>query len=194
MKTIGILGGSKFSSDSQYYNIAQNLGKFLHTHNYNIICGGGRGIMSALASSYIDNPERCGRVCLESDVQSDNENYQFDNVGTKITVSTLDMQSHTIFNNSDICLFFPGGSGTIHEFSKFLAIDLHNIKKMVLLGTYFESLYDIITNHNKYSSLINEKITSNYDMYINNTIFFVNDNLLTNKYTFEEYITYILNT
>ena len=63
---------------------------------------------------------------------------------------------------------------------------------MVLLGSYFETLYDIITNHNKYTPLITEKITSNYDMYVNNTIFFVNDNLLTNKNTFEEYITYIL--
>ena len=191
MKTIGILGGSKFSKNTPYYNIAQDIGKFLNENNYNIICGGGRGLMSAVASSYINNPEKCGRVCLLSDEYSDDDNYKFDNVGTKISVNSLDEQAITIFNNSDLCIFFPGGTGTIHEFVKFLTHDFHYNKKMILLGSYYENLYDMIINHNKYSSLIDEKITSNYDKYINKTIFFSNDTLINDKCLLREYLNFV---
>ena len=98
------------------------------------------------------------------------------------------VQSHLV---SSLCIFFPGGTGTIHEFVKFLTHDFHYNKKIILLGSYYENLYDMIINHNKYSSLIDEKITSNYDKYINKTIFFSNDTLINDKCLLREYLNFV---
>lgn len=145
--TITIFGSAKANSDSIYYKRAQELSSLLAKRGFNIMTGGGPGIMEAANRGAFEN-KNVESIGLNIDLP-------FEQVPNKFTTTEL---SFDYFFSRKVMLvkysigyvIFPGGYGTLDEF--FEALTLIQTKKitgvkMFLVGvSYYKPLLKFIEN------------------------------------------------
>ena len=149
IRKIGILGGASWEKDDQPYIDAYNVAKLLAENGYEIVNGGGPGVMRASTEG-----AKAGGARVLSVTYHPNKpklNYEgtdplnhFDE-----EVITLDYFDRTkvLLQNTNLHIVFKGASGTISEFGMTWAssrIHEGNNKPIILYGEFWNEILDCI--------------------------------------------------
>lgn len=149
---IAFLGGADWEEDSEVYKSAFDTAKLLAENKYEIVQGGGPGIMRAatkgahagggnvLAMTYTPPYKH------ENYEGTDPENDFDDEI---ITTDYFD-RTKVMLQNSDVHLVFEGGTGTISEFGMTWAssrIHEGHHKPIVLYGDFWEHIIREFEHH-----------------------------------------------
>lgn len=112
-----IFGSHKVIDGDFFYNDAILLGRELSKKSYVIICGGGPGIMQAIAKGCKDN----SGVCLGMRAKLlTNEHTGDSYYSSIIEFNFLEARKHIMATESSLLIFYPGGLGTLDEFFEYL--------------------------------------------------------------------------
>ena len=126
--------------------IAQKLAK----NNFNIYTGGGGGFMlAANKGCHKVDPTKSHAIsvkCIYGNEGKENNYYDENNL---IVTDTFWERKHLLFKDMDLYIFFPGGMGTIEEFSELITlfktgelpikpVILYNLKYWSTLKSWFE--------------------------------------------------------
>ena len=102
----------------------EKIAEQLTKKNFNIYTGGGGGFMLAgNKGSYKVNPDKSHAVsvrCLYGNEGQSNTYYDEKNL---IVTDTFAERKHLLFKDMDLYIFFPGGMGTIEEFSELITFN-----------------------------------------------------------------------
>jgi len=171
-KIVSVCGGSRIGSTHKICLYAEKIGDLLKELNFYIICGAGRGVMSAISRPYIDIPNRCLRIGLIEDQSPEaEENYRFDNIGTLRQVETLQQQSDEIIKNGNILIFFPGGIGTLNELSYAMATKMYLHKKIICIGNVYKKIFETMFQDDEINGYTNYRFLN----YLDVSVFFISD-------------------
>ncbi|MBD3365804.1 hypothetical protein GF360_00470 [candidate division WWE3 bacterium] len=149
IKKIAFLGGSSWKKEDKPYKDAYKTARLLAENGYEIVNGGGPGIMRAatrggkagggevLAITYHPNKKKKNYEGIDSGNNFDEE------------IITLDYFDRTkvMLQNSDVHIVFNGSTGTISEFGMTWAssrIHEGNHKPIVLFGAFWEEILEVI--------------------------------------------------
>jgi len=144
--TVAIFGSARTKEDSYYYKQAQKLSTKLAKKGFNIISGGGPGIMEAANRGAIDN-----------DVESIGLNITLPHEQVANPYTTKELTFDYFFSRKVMLIkysisyvLFPGGFGTLDEF--FESLTLVQTKKVIgvkifLVGKeFYQPLIDFLEN------------------------------------------------
>ncbi len=152
IRKVAFLGGASWDDNSETFKSAFDTAKILAEHGYEIVNGGGPGVMRAstmgaktaggkvLAITYHPNKKKKNYGGVDPENHFDQE------------IITLDYFDRTkvMLQNSDIHIVFKGGTGTISEWGMTWAnsrIHEEDNKPIVLFGSFWgEILYVIKKN------------------------------------------------
>jgi len=152
MEKIGFLGGSVWENKDEVYQEAYDTAKLLAEHGYEIVNGGGPGIMKAatlgakagggktMAVTYHPNKKKKNYEGVDPENPFDEE------------VVTLDYFDRTkvLLQNTDLHIVFRGSTGTISEFGMTWASSRihegHN-KPIILFGDFWQEIIEVIKKH-----------------------------------------------
>lgn len=117
-RTVTIFGSARISQASSYYQAARELGKRLAAANYTVVTGGGPGIMEAAnRGAFEAGGQSIGFNVNLPHEQSLNpyttESFEFAHFSPRKIVMTM---------MADAYVFFPGGFGTMDEFTEILTL------------------------------------------------------------------------
>jgi len=144
--TVTIFGSARTKEDNFYYKQAQHLASLLASKGFNIMTGGGPGIMEAAnrgAYEYKDEVESVGL----------NINLPFEQVANKYTTKDLEFEYFfsrkvMLVKYSMAYVILPGGFGTLDElFESLTLIQTRKVTgvKIFVIGTeFFQPLLDFI--------------------------------------------------
>ncbi|MEG0036562.1 MAG: LOG family protein [Victivallaceae bacterium] len=116
--SIGVLGGSGVLSCSREYADAFRLCKELAQNGYNIVTGGGEGIMEAANKGALEGNSKSYGLNL-SGVAQDNP---YVSPGLSKSFYNLSIRKTVMIENCCLFLFFPGGFGTFDELFEICAL------------------------------------------------------------------------
>jgi ribulose-phosphate 3-epimerase len=152
IKKIAFLGGASWEENEQVFKDALETAKILAKNGYQIVDGGGPGVMraatmgahagggKALAVTYHPNKIKKNYEGVDPENQFDEE------------IITLDYFDRTkvMLQNSDVHIVFNGSSGTISEFGMTWAssrIHEGNHKPIILFGDFWEEIIKVLKKH-----------------------------------------------
>ena len=134
IKSLTIYCSSSNNLTSDYYDLAEKIGKFLSRKSIQIIYGGGSvGLMGKVASSaYNTGGHVIGIIptFLVSQEKISRETYK------TIIVKNMSERKKKLFEMGDAFLILPGGSGTIEEATEVISwkfLGLHN-KEIIIFN------------------------------------------------------------
>jgi uncharacterized protein (TIGR00730 family) len=139
--------GSRFGDKESYRFIAQTLGKYMAQEEIELVYGGSNsGIMGTISKTVMENN---GKVTGIYPVGLFDEEFPETDVTTFIPTQTIDERKVLLFEKGDAVLIFPGGLGTLEEFSQLLswiAIGLSPDKPIGILnvGGYYTGLETLL--------------------------------------------------
>jgi len=158
-KSITIFGSARIKSDKEAYMKTKRWAKEIVENNYNVITGGGPGIMEAanMGASVSDNDTKSIGMGIRLPFE-EKENQYIDISGQfKYFFSRKVM----LINYSDAYLAFDGGFGTLDEIFEVLTLmQTKKIKrsKIFLIGIdFYQPLYNYIKDVLLKNGTINEK-------------------------------------
>lgn len=171
--SVSICGSSRYTNNSHTFNLVRVIANELKNNNIKVICGAGRGVMSAVGLTYSGGYENlCIRVGISQDFEENAEDcYRFDGNGTLHMVETLNDQSNYIISNGDVIMFFPGGSGTMGEFFNMMSNKLYINKTIICIGQFYQDLINIMIENDRREGTDNFRFIN----YIDNKIFVINN-------------------
>lgn len=149
VRKIAFLGGAAWDNDSETFKSAFDTAKILAEHGYEVVNGGGPGVMRAstmgakavggkvLAITYHPNKEKKNYEGVDPENHFDQE------------IITLDYFDRTkvMLQNSDLHIVFKGGTGTISEWGMTWAnsrIHEEDNKPIVLFGGFWREILETI--------------------------------------------------
>ena len=122
---ISVFGGRKISEEN--YDNAYNLGKLLDENNYLVYCGGGEGIMEAVAKGVQKSGGQC--VGILKGISTDEMNSYIDiPIATNMGITRNALLAYTC----DAAVAISGQYGTLSE----IAYALQLKKTVIGLGTW----------------------------------------------------------
>ena len=107
---ISVFGGRKVTE--KIYNQTYNLGKLLNANKYLVYCGGGKGVMEAIAKGVHNKKGICIGI-LKGDSLSEMNNYINIPVSTNMGISRNALLAY----NCDVAVAISGKYGTLSEIS-----------------------------------------------------------------------------
>jgi len=144
-----IFCGSRFGQDQKYLLLAETIGKYMAEKQIELVYGGSdSGIMGVFSRTILQNG---GRVTGIYPVGLFSEELPKTDVTTFIPTETIDKRKELLFEKGEAVLVFPGGLGTLEEFSQLLswmAIGLIPEKPIGILDVhgYYSGLKELIGN------------------------------------------------
>jgi uncharacterized protein (TIGR00730 family) len=149
IEKIAFLGGASWDNDSEVFKDAYNTAKLLAENGYEIINGGGPGVMraatmgtkaaggNALVITYHPNKKKTNYEGVDPENPFDQE------------IVTLDYFDRTkvMLQNTDAHIVFKGSTGTISELGMSWAssrIHEGNHKPIILFGTFWKEIIEAI--------------------------------------------------
>jgi len=167
--SITVFGSARSSENNPYYQQTRTLCNTLCSNGYNIITGGGNGIMAA-ANRGAYECGKCESIGLNIALPQEQKPNNY--TTTEIGFDYFFARKVMLVKYSFTYIIFPGGFGTMDEF--FEALTLMQTKKIsqvkvILVGTkYWQPLYDFIQN-----SMLAEGVISKEDL----DLIYLSDNL-----------------
>lgn len=135
-KGITVFGSARFKEDNYYYEKARELGQKLAEHNQTVVTGGGPGIMEAVNRGAFEKGGRSVGFNIRLATEQDLNKYTTDSVEFNYFFARKVMLTRA----SKMFVIFPGGFGTMDEFSEVLEL-VHTgkmpISPIVLFGSEF---------------------------------------------------------
>ncbi|MBP5233727.1 MAG: TIGR00730 family Rossman fold protein [Planctomycetes bacterium] len=159
--SVTMFGSARVKKDTPYYAMAQTTARLLAQQNFNIITGGGPGIMEA-ANRGARESNRKASVGLNIDLPFEQEPNKY--ISELITFRYFFVRKVMFSKYADAIVTLPGGFGTMDEF--FENLTLVQTKKMprvpmVLMGRdYWKGLMKWLND----SMLKGQKMISPEDM------------------------------
>ncbi|WP_213357727.1 LOG family protein [Chlamydiifrater phoenicopteri] len=132
---IAFFGGDKVSPKSKEYLFAQKLAERLSNDCFNIVTGGGNGIMEAANSGALSGSGLSYVLHFEE--------FPFNpyfSPGCIFSFKDLSAQKRVILENSAAYIFFPGGFGTFNELSEVISLFSVGqllVRPAILVGSNF---------------------------------------------------------
>ncbi len=154
-REVTFFGSARFPERDKWYGVARELGRLLAQNGYTVITGGGPGIMEAgNRGAYEGNGESVGL-----NIELPNEQRRNAYVKKGIGFHYFFTRKVMLSASAQAYVFFPGGFGTIDEFSEI--ITLIQTKKMepvpaICVGKDFWGGFDEWVRNsmlNKYQSI-----------------------------------------
>ena len=158
---VSVFGSARLKPDHPYYQLAVQVSKELVKHGFNVLTGGGPGIMEAANKGAQEQKGDSVGVAIELPLEQCSNN--FIDKGRLKTFRHFFVRKVMFLKYAHGFVVMPGGFGTLDEF--FEAITLVQTKKtdpfpIVLIGTdYWKGLVDWIK-----TVLIREKMISSDDL------------------------------
>lgn len=153
---VSIFGSARIRSDSPYYTKTQEISGLLARAGFNVISGGGPGIMEAANKGCHEAGGTSIGLNIELPHEQKDNRYQTDSLYFKYFVS----RKTTFFMNSAGYIIMPGGFGTLDEmFEALTLIQTGKASKapVVFVGSEFwQGLMDWIRNQLVVNKLISE--------------------------------------
>lgn len=139
--------GSRFGNKESYKFIAQMLGKYMAQENIELVYGGSdSGIMGIFSQTVLENNGKVTGIYPTGLFELETPKEE---VTTFIPTDSIDERKVLLFEKGDAVLIFPGGLGTLEEFSQLLswiAIGLTPDKPIGILdiGGYYSGLQTLL--------------------------------------------------
>lgn len=134
-KEVTIFGSARLSPESRWYREAHKLGNFLAESGYTVITGGGPGVMEAAnkgAHEYGIVAHRDCSVGIDIVLAGGERRNQF--VERRMPFHYFFTRKVMLSASAQAYVFFPGGFGTIDEFSEILTlIQTRKMEKVVMV-------------------------------------------------------------
>lgn len=151
-KKVAFLGGAAWTDQEQPYKDAFDVAKILAENGYEILNGGGPGVMRAatqgaragggksLIITY--HPHKIKRHYEGTDVLNDAD----------AEIYTLDYFDRTkvLLQNTDVHIIFKGSLGTLSEFGmSWISSWIHepNSKPIIMYGAFWDEILDVLVKH-----------------------------------------------
>ena len=115
---VTIFGSARFHPNNPYYQAAYELGAKLAQHNHTVTTGGGPGIMEAANRGAFENHGRSVGFNIHLRTEQDLNPWTTDSMEFRYFFARKVMMTFC----SKMFVFFPGGFGTMDEFSEVLEL------------------------------------------------------------------------
>jgi len=115
---VTVFGSARLNSDNDFYKKAYELGKRLAQKNHPVITGGGPGIMEAANRGAFEAGGRSIGLNIELETEQDLNHYTTDSTQFNYFFARKVMLTFS----AKLYVFFPGGFGTMDEFSEILEL------------------------------------------------------------------------
>jgi uncharacterized protein (TIGR00725 family) len=149
---VSFLGGAGWEEKDEVYKQAYAVAKLLAQNGYEIVNGGGPGVMRAATQGAHDGGAKVLAVTyhpnkIKKNFEGTDPENHFDE-----EVVTLDYFDRTkvLLQNSDLHIVFNGATGTISEFGMTWAssrIHEGNNRPIILYGTFWDEILDSIAKN-----------------------------------------------
>lgn len=141
-KNVTIFGSTSVSEKHSYYQEARKLGRFLAEKGYNVITGGGPGIMEAANRGAFE----AGGISIGINIELSEGQRMNSYVNRPIGFYYFFTRKVMLSFSSDVYVFFPGGFGTLDEFFEMVTlVQTKKLKKdvpiIVVKKEYWEPLF-----------------------------------------------------
>ena len=114
---VTVFGSARIQTNSKWYKLAENLGVELAYHGHPVITGGGPAIMEAANKGAYEAGGRTIGLCIK--LGDENPNKYLTDV---INFNYFFARKVMLTFSSKVFVFFPGGFGTLDEFSEIITL------------------------------------------------------------------------
>ena len=135
---VSVFGSARTPKDSKYYNEAVEVGKQLVNAGYGVITGGGPGIMEAASKGAFEAGGRSVGLNIELPMEQYPNPYQNESLSFRYVF----VRKVCFLKYSSAVVVFPGGFGTLDEFSEVLTMvqtGKINMIPIIFVGSEFWS-------------------------------------------------------
>jgi len=146
MKTVTIYGASSSQIDTEYTNIAGELGKLLALNGIDCITGGGsEGMMGAVAKGALESGGRVIGIIPQFMID---EGWGSAILSEIIVTKNMHERKQLMAEKSDACIALPGGIGTMEELMEIITwrqLSLYN-KPVIIFNIkgYYDPLLSMM--------------------------------------------------
>lgn len=162
-KKVAFLGGAAWTEEDQPYKDAFNVAKLLAENGYEIINGGGPGVMRAATKGAHEgkgkslivtyHPHKTKRHYEGTDPLNDADE----------EIVTLDYFDRTkvLLQNTDVHIIFKGSLGTLSEFGMtWISSWIHepNSKPIIMFGDFWNEILEVLTKNLRIQSYEREML------------------------------------
>lgn len=122
-KEVTFFGSARLTENSPFYQVAKELGNKLAENGYTVITGGGPGIMEAANRGAYEVALRDHKECsvgLDIVLQSGERRNQY--IERRMPFHYFFTRKVMLSASAQAYIFFPGGFGTLDEFSEILTL------------------------------------------------------------------------
>ena len=113
LKKIAVYCGASTGNNPHFKDAAVELAKWIVSHNYELIYGGGKyGLMGTLANTVLNNG---GKVTGIIPKNLFDRNVALASITKLEVVSDMALRKKRMIELADVCLALPGGAGTLEE-------------------------------------------------------------------------------
>ena len=153
IKRIAFLGGAAWTSKDKPYNDAFETAKLMAENGYEILNGGGPGVMEASTKGAEAGGQKFTVVVtyhpesVHKNYESTDKNNPFEE---EIVTSDYFDRTKVLLQNTDMHIVFKGGTGTISEFGMTWAssrIHEGHHKPIVLFGRFWDHIIEEFQTH-----------------------------------------------
>jgi len=146
-RSVTFFGSTRFKEDHPYYKKARNLaGRIVKELDYTVISGGGPGIMEAANRG----AKESGGNSIGLTIRLPKEQVMNGYLTNHIDFYYFFSRKVCLAYSAETFLFFPGGFGTLDEFSEIITLlQTHKVPKVpvILVGKdYWSEVFDFLKN------------------------------------------------
>jgi len=110
---VAVFGGTNPATNPQWYNVADEMGKLLVQHNFEMVWGGNaHGVLAKIHAKYQKKGAK-NTLLLPKAYEDDLEQMDTDEV---VMIDTIADRTRAMLAKADAVIVMPGGIGTIYEF------------------------------------------------------------------------------
>lgn len=146
-KTVGIYGTWRATEDSPLYRLAREMGRITARHGFSVLTGAYSGIMEAgPRGAKEERGETLGYAWNKLDAEL-SPNPFLDRI---VTFTNLEKRIAGLVGDADVCVFFPGRTGSVAELALATEMRAKGEKKvpLVLVGDFWSGFFSWLTKSN----------------------------------------------
>jgi uncharacterized protein (TIGR00730 family) len=159
-QTVTVFGSARTKEQNQYYILAMKIGNLLAQNNYNVVTGGGPGIMEAAnRGAHLEGKVNSIGLAIKLPMEECSNPY----VNMQHSFDFFFSRKVMMTKYSKAFVIFPGGFGTLDELFEVLTLiqtkRSHDSKVYLVGKKFWQGLYEYIK-----SVLLVENMISDFDL------------------------------